>query len=255
MKRKTKILIMLLALALTLPLLFAAANLSDTGRVISWGVSPNKQERTPQIPDGSGTMMEKHGAIFTGDTSLKKVYFTFDLGYEAGYTAEVLDILKEHNIQAVFFLCGNYLKETELMQRMISEGHLIGNHTDRHKDLPSLDNDGITKDIADFKTQMDTQYPNTTMKFFRPPSGKFCERTLRIAKEQSYTTMMWSIAIVDWGKTPIDATASAKKITERIHPGAIILLHITNSGMPKMLRELLPQVIDKGYEVGRVSDI
>jgi peptidoglycan-N-acetylmuramic acid deacetylase len=72
---------------------------------------------------------------------------------------------------------------------------------------------------------------------------------LEVAKENDLKTMMWSIAIKDWGKAPIDATSSAQKIIKRIHPGAIILLHITNAGTPKMLEQLIPMLKDSGYEV------
>ena len=126
-----------------------AAAFAHSGAV-SWGLKPNTQEKTPVPPADGVKLLTEHGGLFVGDTAQKKVYFTFDLGYEAGYTAEVLDILKENGIKGVFFLCGNYLKETELVKRMISEGHSIGNHTDRHKDLPKLSDEGIKKDIAAF---------------------------------------------------------------------------------------------------------
>jgi len=228
---------------------------ADTG-TISWGVNPNTQERTPEPPSGGAQLLKEYDGFFVADTLEKKVYFTFDLGYEAGYTAEVLDILAANNIKGVFFLCGNYLKETALINRMVAEGHEIGNHTDRHKDLPTLSADGITKDIVDFDVKYKEAFAaSPAMRFFRPPQGKFCANTLKIAQQQNLATMMWSIAIVDWGKTPIDASKCAKKIADRLHPGAIILLHITNSGTPEMLRQLLPQMSAKGYTAGNVAEL
>ena len=220
---------------------------------VSWGVNPNTEGRTPEPPKNGAKLLEEYDSFFVmpPDSNAKKVYFTFDLGYEAGYTAEVLDILLEHNIKGVFFLCGNYLQETALINRMLQEGHEIGNHTDKHKDLPTVSQDAIAKDIIDFDTKYKAAFEgNPNLRFFRPPKGNFCQHTLRIAKENNLRTMMWSIAIVDWGKEEIDAKKSADKITSRAHDGAIILLHITNAGTPKMLRLLIPQLQQAGYTVG-----
>ncbi|MCL2061909.1 MAG: polysaccharide deacetylase family protein [Firmicutes bacterium] len=224
--------------------------------VISWGVNPNTQERTPDPPDGSVTLLEKYDGFFVADTTEKKVYLTFDLGYEAGYTAAVLDILKQHGISAVFFLCGNYLKEEALINRMLSEGHAVGNHTDKHKDLPKLSEEAVRADICDFTAAYKTRFPSAPkMTLFRPPQGRFDEGSLKIAQACGLKTALWSIAIVDWGKTPIDAQASAKKIASRVHPGAVILLHITNSGTPEMLKLLLPELSQKGYQIGTPAEI
>jgi peptidoglycan-N-acetylmuramic acid deacetylase len=228
-----------------------------SGGAVDWGLTPNSNQTTPEAPKGGAEMLGKHGGIYVcnkdAEVGNKNVYFTFDLGYEAGFTAECLDILKEHGIKATFFLCGNYLQETELMERMIAEGHTIGNHTDKHKDLPRLGDDAIIKDIADFTEKFEAKYGETykkKMTQFRPPQGRFDERTLKHVSDQGMKTVMWSIAIVDWGKTPINAEASAKKVASRLHPGAIILFHITNAGTPKMLRLLMPLMNEKGYSAG-----
>jgi len=228
-----------------------------SGGVINWGLTPNSREVTPEAPKGGAEMLEKYGGFFVcdadADSGTKNVYFTFDLGYEAGHTAKVLDILKENDIKAIFFLCGNYLQEDELVGRMISEGHTIGNHTDMHRDLPRLGDDAIKKDVADFTEKFENKYGEAYGKkitHFRPPQGRFSERVLTEIQNQAMKTVMWSVAIVDWGKSPIPAQANADKIAKRIHPGAVILFHITNSGTPEMLKLLIPQIKEKGYSIG-----
>jgi len=219
--------------------------------IIDWGVTPNDKEITPQIPDFAGTMLEQNNGIFIGDASIKQVYLTFDLGYEAGYTDKVLDILKTHNIKAIFFLCGHYLTETALVERMIAEGHTIGNHTNKHKDLPKQSDEAIRADIAEFEELYNQKFSHgNELKHFRPPSGRISDRVLRIANEEGLKTLMWSSAIVDWGKNEIDARASADKLIKRVHNGNIILLHITNAGTPKMLEMLIVGLAEKGYAVG-----
>jgi len=225
--------------------------MSAKEHIIDWGLSPNEQERTPGIPDFAGTILDNQNGIFVGDTTQKQVYLTFDLGYEAGYTAQVLDILKVHNIKAVFFLCGHYLTETALVERMINEGHTIGNHTNKHKDLPKLSDDEIRADIVEFESLYNEKFSHgNELKHFRPPSGRISERVLKIANEEGLKTMMWSSAIVDWGKKEIDARKSADKLLKRTHPGNIVLLHIANAGTPKMLEMLIDGLKEKGYTIG-----
>jgi len=227
-----------------------------SSNVISWGLTPNSLEKTPEAPKGGAELLEKYGGMYVCDADAeagaKNVYFTFDLGYEAGFTGECLDIMKENGIKATFFLCGNYLQEDELVGRMIAEGHTIGNHTDRHKDLPKLGEEAVRKDIKDFDDKFYAKYGETygkKMTQFRPPQGRFNEKVLKEVQDQGMKTVMWSIAIVDWGKSPIPAKPNADKIAKRVHPGAIILFHITNSGTPEMLRLLIPQLTEKGYGI------
>jgi len=226
-----------------------------SGGICSWGLSGLREGKIPTPPANGAKMLAENNGIFLGNTNEKKIYFTFDLGYEPGYTAKVLDILKENDIKAVFFICGAYLKEKDLLDRMISEGHAIGNHTDKHRDLPSLSDEGIRKDINTLSENFKNLYGDVPLKYFRPPQGRFCERTLKAANEAGMKTVMWSIAIVDWSKTPIDAAACAKTISSRLHPGAVLLLHITNSGTPEMLRLLLPVMKEKGYSAGHWNEL
>ena len=105
----------------------------NSGDVVNWGLTHHGNETTPTVSALGAKLLQEYDGMYVGDTSQKQVYFTFDLGYEAGYTADVLDLLKEYQIKGLFFLCGNYLKETDLIERMQNEGHQIGNHTNKHR--------------------------------------------------------------------------------------------------------------------------
>ena len=215
--------------------------------IVNWGLGHHGNETTPTVSALGAKLLQEYDGMYVGDTSQKEVYLTFDLGYEAGYTGQVLDILKEHNIKAVFFLCGNYMQQSDLILRMQNEGHEIGNHTNKHRDLPSLSEDGIRQDITGL------QLP-TTARFFRPPQGRFDAKTLRVAREEGLRAVLWSLAIEDWQKSPkLNVTKCTNKILDRVHPGAIILFHITNSGTPEMLREVIPALQQKGYSFGELN--
>ena len=221
--------------------------MGSTSDVVSWGLSHYGNEITPTVSEVGAKLLQEYNGMYVGDTSQKQVYFTFDLGYEAGYTAAVLDILKEYQIKGVFFLCGNYMKQTDLISRMQNEGHQIGNHTNKHRDLPSLNEEGIRRDITDL------QLP-TTAKFFRPPQGRFDAKTLRVAQDLGLRAVLWSLAIMDWQQKPkLDVQACTNKILERVPPGAIMLLNITNPGTPEMLRKVFQSLQEKGYSFGELA--
>ncbi|MBZ4656358.1 MAG: delta-lactam-biosynthetic de-N-acetylase, partial [Thermoanaerobacter sp.] len=103
-------------------------NLDNT--LYSWGLRVLPNHQTPEITPLAMELIKKYDAIFVGDTTKKVVYLTFDEGYENGYTPKILDILKENNVKAAFFVTGPYVKEqADLVKRMVEEGHIVGNHT------------------------------------------------------------------------------------------------------------------------------
>lgn len=177
------------------------------------------------------------------------ITLTFDQGYENGYTSSILDTLKEKNVKAVFFLTGDYAKkETELVKRMINEGHVIGNHGMKHLSLPTLSYDDAVNEISSLHNYVKENY-GYDMKIFRPPCGEYSERALAIAQSLGYKTCLWSFAYCDWDVNNQPDTAEAlDRVTGAGHKGAIYLLH----SVSKTNCEILPQVIDtlrsKGYE-------
>ncbi|MCL1944445.1 MAG: polysaccharide deacetylase family protein [Firmicutes bacterium] len=224
---------------------------------ISWGLTHRGGGSVPQIPNGASELLSSNNGIYVGDTSKNKIYLTFDLGFEAGFTGQVLDELAQHDIKAIFFVCGNYLKESELIKRMIDEGHSIGNHTDKHLDLPKQDIENIKKDIINLDTKIQQKFPTENIKttHFRPPFGRFCKNTLEQANSLGLKTVLWSNAIADWGKEPIDPTNCSDKLVKRLHNGCIVLLHITNSGTPKMLRQFILKALQAGFEFGNGNEL
>ena len=116
----------------------ASAKQAEALPVGSWGLS-FQTEGEPPIGNTSNERLKEYNAAFLGDTSEKKIYLTFDSGYENGCTAQILDILKKHNVRAAFFLVGNYIeKNPELVRRMTDEGHIVGNHTYHHWDMSKI---------------------------------------------------------------------------------------------------------------------
>ncbi|MDR0542962.1 MAG: polysaccharide deacetylase family protein [Dysgonamonadaceae bacterium] len=254
LEKVSKILDILVGTIQNFSILLKPLTKASPNTIVSWGLVPNDRELTPRAACDR-KLLNDNDAIFVGNTQNKSVFFTFDLGSESGYTDHILDILKGNNIKAIFFLCGGYLKEKQLIDRMIAEGHVIGNHTDKHKDLPTVSNEEMRKDIVTFQKNFQKIYPYYVIKLFRPPFGRFDQRTLKIAKVKGLRTILWSSAIVDWGETPTEIESNVDKIITRLHPGAILLLHICNSSAPGLLKELLFRIAEKTYQVGNPSEL
>lgn len=191
----------------------------------------------------------KYNATFVKEDSENKIYLTFDEGYENGHTAEILDVLKEKNVPAVFFITGDYLdRSPELVQRMIDEGHSVGNHTENHPSMPSLSVEETVSEINTLGQRVEEEF-GYQMNLFRPPKGEFSERSLAITEEQGYETVFWSFAYADWDPDNQPDTDYALNIlTERLHPGAIYLLHAVSSVNAEILGDWIDNARADGYE-------
>lgn len=95
-------------------------------------------------------VLEENQGICLGNKEKKTIYLTFDEGYEAGYTEELLNILKENEVKATFFLTAHYVNtKPELVKQMIEQGHIVGNHTVNHKSMPELEEEKLKTEVMD----------------------------------------------------------------------------------------------------------
>ncbi len=179
-----------------------------------------------------------------------RIVLTFDQGYENGYTDDILDVLAEKQVTAIFFLTGDYAqRETELVGRMINEGHMLGNHGMTHASLPTLDEAAAKEEIASLHEFVIQKY-GYTMQYFRCPCGEYSEETLRVAQSLGYKTLFWSSAHVDWLTDDQPAPAAAlQKLTGAAHGGEILLLHSVSSTNAEILGELIDEFRAMGYTV------
>ena len=223
----------------------------------NWGLSFQEEGKTP-VGNATPEFMKQYNAYFCGNSEDKKIYLTFDCGYENGYTPAILDALEKHNVKAAFFVVGNYLETSpDLVKRMVEEGHIVGNHTYHHPDMSQI------SDPASFQeeiTSLEKKYQEITglemQKFYRPPQGKYSESNLKMAQELGYQTVFWSLAYVDWyvDQQPTQEEAYAK-LLPRIHPGAVVLLHSTSKINAEILDDLLTKWEQEGYTFGTLNEL
>lgn len=176
----------------------------------------------------------------------KKVLLTFDDGPCDPQTTRVLDVLKQHGVKAVFFVIGKQVAGREdILQRIVAEGHQIGNHSFSHDPWIDLWSAGkITADLQACQQLIDTHQPGQGI--IRPPYGVTNPNMAKAIRALNLQSVGWNIRSYD---TSIrDLEKLEKRIVSRLKPGAIILLHDRLDDMPELLSRLIPAIRRQGYE-------
>ena len=253
-KRDLILLFLALAVAGAAALWIFGSSAMPTG---SWGLS-FRQEGAAPIGNAGVDQLKQYDAAYIGNTEEKVLYLTFDAGYENGCTAKILDVLREQQVSAAFFLVGNYIeKNADLVRRMAEEGHTVANHTMHHYDMSKLsEKEAFSKELTD----LENLYKQTTglelPRYYRPPQGIYSEENLAMAQELGYKTVFWSLAYVDWNNDaqPTKEEAFAK-LLPRTHNGAVVLLHSTSRTNADILEELIGKWKDMGYRFGTLEEL
>lgn len=231
--------------------------LPSSSQSSNWGLSFQEEGKRPV---GNATIEElsRYNAFYAENTEEKKIYLTFDAGYENGNTPAILDALKKHEAPATFFVVGNFISENqELIKRMEAEGHIVGNHTMTHPDMSKISTqESFQKELSGVEDIYKEITGKEMTKFYRPPQGIYSTLNLSMAKEMGYHTFFWSLAYVDWYQdNQPDPQEAIEKLTRRIHPGAIVLLHSTSSTNAQILDELLNKWEDMGYSFHSLNEL
>ena len=223
----------------------------------NWGLGFGAEGAKP-TGNTSAAELAKYDAYYVADTEEKKIYLTFDCGYENGNTEAILDALKKHNVSATFFVVGHYLESApDLVCRMVEEGHTVGNHTYHHPDMSKIsDKISFQKEVDDVAAKFKEVTGQEMTMYYRPPQGKYSKENLQMAKDLGYSTFFWSLAYVDWNVDDQPTHEEAfSKLCSRIHPGAIVLLHNTSKTNGEILDELLTKWEEMGYCFGTLAEI
>lgn len=221
---------------------------------IGWGYSTTDRDAYNR-PNGClyyQRLYGKYGAEFIGENT-NEIYLTFDEGYEAGYTGQILDTLKEKNATGVFFVTLQYCKQNpELVRRMIDEGHVVGNHSCSHPSggLPQYGMEYVEEDIMQLHQYVLDNF-GYEMWLMRYPEGAFSEQSLAHMQSLGYRCIFWSFAHKDWivdDQPAVEDTYA--RVTSQMHNGAIYLLHAVSSSNTAALGDMIDYARANGYEIG-----
>lgn len=223
----------------------------------SWFIKRMK-EHQPSLGAQTEEELKKYRAYYyDAEATENVIYFTFDCGYENGYTGKLLDILKKYDAKAVFFVTKHFVKtQPELCKRMKEEGHLVGNHTMNHPSLPERSVTQIQNELSGLE-QLFKEYTGYQMdKFLRPPMGEYSDRVLKVAKDMGYTTVFWSIAYADYD--PQNQPGKQYVIDHfknYHHKGAITLTHNVSKSNTEALPQVLRDLKQQGYRFVRIDEL
>lgn len=220
-----------------------------------WGFKRKSDHTQPEVPADRRRLLAQYGAFWVGPADRKVVYLTFDAGYERGYTPRILDTLREHGVKAAFFVTGEYIfAQPELVQRMVAEGHIVGNHTMTHPSLPALSDGEIARELDGVAGEF-ARLTGMQMRYLRPPRGEFSERTLALTCAAGYHNIFWSLALRDWVPLPGGPAEAYRSVMDNLHHGAVILLHAVSADDAAALDRIIKDVKKLGYEFGTLDDL
>ena len=222
-----------------------------------WGFKPTRNEVPVEIGEPLEGLLDKYGAIYKGNTDKKVVYLTFDNGYENGFTESILKTLREEQAPATFFLTGHYLTSaTDLVNQMVKDGHIIGNHSYGHPNMARLSPNEMVMEWTQFDQKLKELTGIERTYYARPPEGTFNEQLLKVGVENNYQHVFWSIAFKDWLKDERRGYEYAyNALMNQLHPGAIILMHTVAQDNAEALPKFIKAAKEKGYTFGSLDDL
>lgn len=185
------------------------------------------------------------------------IYLTFDAGYENGNVAKILDVLKEKEASAAFFVLGNLIThDTALVKRMAEEGHLVCNHTVHHRDMTKVSDTDFLAELQALERIYEETVGGKMAPYYRPPEGRFSRDNLVCAKENGYQTIFWSFAYPDWDNAKQMPPERAKqKILENVHNGEVMLLHPTSATNAAILGDVIDELRAQGFRFGTLDEL
>lgn len=222
-----------------------------------WGLVYGESGAQSRGNEKAKTLAE-YNAYYIGSAETKEIYLTFDCGYENGNTDLILNALAEHGVTATFFVTGHFLeKQPELVKRMVNEGHAVASHSYNHPDITQFTTkEELAKELDPVKEKFYEITGTELSMYFRPPEGKCYAKGMKWSKDMGYATIFWSVAHVDWNTSnQPDPEKAIKTLTNRIHPGAIVLLHNTSSTNGAIINELIGKWEEMGYTIAPLSNL
>lgn len=231
--------------------------LSTTKISHSYGVATGGKPHSISVESEKFFKSGNYKAItYDAESQGKVLYLTFDCGYDNGFTEKILDTLKEKNVKAAFFCTVDEMKSApEVIARMIKEGHIVGNHSTTHPSFDEISRTEMTKEIQDCDNYLRSNF-GYTAPYFRFPKGEYSECALELVGSLGYTSVFWSLSYADWDtKDQKGGDYAFEKVTSRLHPGAIILLHAVSSDNAAAMGRIIDYAEKQGYQFKTLNDL
>lgn len=194
-----------------------------------------KNETTPEVR-----------VLRSGSGLSKKIAITFDDGPNAQITPKILDVLKEHDVKATFFLLGQCVKANpEIAKKIVEEGHAVGNHTWNHRQLSGMPRESVEQQISSTQDEIRSA-TGVEARWVRPPYGMYRKETKEVFREHRLDVALWSVDPQDWRVRNRDYIIKA--VTNKVENGSIILCHDMHTATLEAVPVILKTLKESGYE-------
>ncbi len=191
--------------------------------------------------------------IYRVDTQEKQVAISFDAAWGADKTQEIIDILKEYDASATFFLVGFWIDKYPDMVKAIDEAGLeIGTHSNTHPDMVKLDKTTIKNELTTSMEKI-TEITGKEVKVFRPPYGSYNNDLLNVCSSLGLSAVQWDVDTLDW--KGLSASEVTSRVMNHVQNGSIILMHNNADHVTESLRLTLDWLTMKGYKVTSVGEL
>lgn len=230
---------------------------------ICFGLGLHTDHTPPSANRPAGVKLIDYDTYFYDFRAQKKkkeqpvVYLTFDCGYENGLTKKFLKVLKKQDIKAIFFVTEAYIKsKPELVKQMKKQGHLVGNHTCSHPQLTSCSVKRMKQEIRQCAKTMKQKTGYKMDPYMRPPEGVYSERVIKVMQDLGYTTVLWSLAYLDYDESHQPGKDYVLQKFQKHHfNGMIPLLHAVSKSNLEALPEVIAYLKKKGYRFGTMDEL
>jgi peptidoglycan/xylan/chitin deacetylase (PgdA/CDA1 family) len=213
---------------------------------------------TPAVEKTLGVSVD----VRKGPTECNAISLSFDAGADRGYAEQILDILRDEKVPSTFGMTGLWAqKNSDLIQRMVDEGHELINHTWDHSSFTGY-SAGRPMSVAERRLELDRTEEllvgltgKTTRPLFRPPYGDLDNGVLKDVADDGYDyTIMWTVDSFGWNHLP--AAGIVERCLSRAEPGAIILFHVGFESEDALaLRTIITTLRERGYQLVTVTDL
>lgn len=191
--------------------------------------------------------------VYSVDTDEKQVAISFDAAWGADKTEGILEILKEYDVTATFFLVGFWVDEyPETVKKIDDAGIEIGTHSNNHPDMVKLGRETIRSELTSSIEKIE-KITNKKVELFRPPFGSYNNTLIEEAEKLGLITIQWDVDTLDW--KGLSAADMCSRVTKSVKNGSIILMHNNSDNILDGLRMILDRLKMQGYKITSIGQL
>ncbi|MEO1856675.1 MAG: polysaccharide deacetylase family protein [Rubritalea sp.] len=193
-------------------------------------------------------------SISSGSRSRKLIALTFDDGPNPSHTPRLLDMLRRRNVKATFYVTGERAaNHPDIIRRIVSEGHEIGNHTWTHPNLKKLSDDRVRRELNKTRDAI-VNACGVQPRTMRPPYGSMYQKQREwVYREYGYPIVLWDVDPLDWKKP--GPSVVAQRLISGTRNGSILLVHDLHGSSVDAMPQTIDTLLRKGYQFVTVSQL